>query len=172
MTELAGDIRKAVDPNKDQTLRKDAGKLRLDLVPGAWIEGLARVLQMGAEKYEPWGWAKRPMAHHRMVASRMRHELASDAGERLDPESGLDHRLHAAWNLLADWYYDEVGAKRMGDPESNPLQARAETEVAAKAVKEHVAVLAKGAPPLFMRFEHDGPSSAIGAPPDFGRSSG
>jgi hypothetical protein len=114
MVELAGDLSKGAKV-PDQTLRKDAGKLRLDLVPPEWIEGLAAVLQMGAEKYEPWGWHKRPMQKWRMIASRRRHALASDKGEILDPESGLDHRLHAAWNLLADWYYDTHDMKRAED---------------------------------------------------------
>jgi hypothetical protein len=67
---------------------------------------------MGAEKYAPWAWAKRPMERWRMLASAMRHMSKAAQGEKLDEESGLDHRLHAAWNLLADYYYDQKGVER------------------------------------------------------------
>ena len=78
----------------------------MDLVPAEWDEGLASVCEMGANKYAPWAWAKNPMESWRMQASALRHIAKWRKGERVDEESGLDHRLHAAWNLLADWYYD------------------------------------------------------------------
>jgi hypothetical protein len=93
----------------DQSKRKDAGKLRLDLVPQEWIDGLAAVCQMGAEKYAPWAWVKNPMDQWRCEASALRHVSAWRRGEEVDAESGLDHRLHAAWNLLASYYYDLKG---------------------------------------------------------------
>ena len=93
----------------NQNLRKDAGKVRFDLVPPEWDVGLAAVCQMGAEKYSPNGWIENPMEHWRVEASMLRHENAFRRGEKLDPESGLHHLLYVAWNALALYYYEEKG---------------------------------------------------------------
>ena len=77
----------------DQSLKKDAGKLRLDLVPPEWIKGLAQVLQMGAEKYEDNGWRNRVMERDRMYAALQRHLLDRRLGVVFDDESGLDHQM-------------------------------------------------------------------------------
>lgn len=95
----------------DQTLRKDAGKLRYDLIPPEWIEGLVSVLQMGAEKYEDNGWRKRIMEDRRVLASGMRHREAYRKGQKYDEESGLHHLLHSAWNDLCLYYYDITDRK-------------------------------------------------------------
>lgn len=119
MTELAEDL----VTNGDQSKRKDAGKLRMDLVPAEWVMGLAAVSQMGAEKYAPWAWVKRVMEPWRMKASTLRHTYAWIGGEVLDAESGLDHRLHAAWNLLASYYYDVNGMVTEGEDQSEPRRS-------------------------------------------------
>lgn len=111
MVELTEDL------SKSQKMRKDAGKVRMDLVPAEWIIGLAEVCTMGAEKYEPWLWTK-GMPRWRLIASNLRHTYAWIRGEHKDAESGLDHRLHAAWNLLVDYSYDVRRLPRdlTGDP--------------------------------------------------------
>lgn len=110
--------------------KKDAGKLRLDLVPldavsainfeadqdildlltrifsggevpaihltAEDVEGVARVLEMGAKKYRERGWEK-GIQFSRVYAAGLRHILAD---EYLDAESGLPHRHHALCNLL------------------------------------------------------------------------
>lgn len=61
---------------------------------------LAEVAGFGAEKYErlnylngyPWSWSYDAL---------MRHLLAYQAGEDLDPESGLPHLAHAMWHCSA-----------------------------------------------------------------------
>jgi hypothetical protein len=95
----------------DQTKRKDAGKLLLDLVPPEFMEGLAIPFMYGAEKYAPNLWKKNPMEQYRCLNSAQRHINSFRKGEQFDPEAlelgwEIDHRLSAAWNLLVDWYYD------------------------------------------------------------------
>jgi len=82
----------------------DAGKVRLGLV----FTGFARALQavgsvgtMGAIKYRDDGWSSVPDGQRRYTDALLRHLLAAAAGEPDDPESGLPHAAHVAWNALA-----------------------------------------------------------------------
>ena len=86
--------------------KHDAGKLPIgrgfmDYFPNA-IEGIAEVSQFGYDKYGAWGgWRDVPDAYGRYKDALMRHLTAAAAGEMADPESGLQHLAHAAWNILA-----------------------------------------------------------------------
>jgi hypothetical protein len=79
----------------DQTLKKDAGKPRVDLLSRIALEGTAEVLGFGARKYAPNGW-RRGIEWSRVIGAALRHLLAFNAGEDIDPESGLPHIDHAA----------------------------------------------------------------------------
>lgn len=96
------------DPNgmapNEPGAKLDAGKPRTGLV----FRGFARALQQvvnvgtyGARKYSPNGWLHVPDAIERYEDALDRHLLADKSGEELDPESGLPHLAHAAWNILA-----------------------------------------------------------------------
>lgn len=76
--------------------KDDQGKLDLTLLPPALLEETARVLMHGAAKYDRHNWAKVPDAEHRYAAAMLRHVLAWQKGEILDPESGRHHLAHAA----------------------------------------------------------------------------
>lgn len=78
----------------------DAGKVRLDLLPFAALEDVARVLEYGAKKYQPQGWRHVADGHDRYVAAALRHLHAYAGGEVLDRESGLSHLAHAACSIL------------------------------------------------------------------------
>ena len=78
----------------------DAGKVRLDLLPFAALEDVARVLEYGAAKYQPQGWRHVAGGHDRYVAAALRHLHAHAGGETLDEESGLPHLAHAACSIL------------------------------------------------------------------------
>lgn len=89
----------------------DAGKARAWLCLGAFSRALARVAEVGtygANKYTPNGWQSVPNAQDRYMDAAMRHLLKS-ATEELDPETGLPHLSHAAWNLLAVQELKEAG---------------------------------------------------------------
>jgi len=82
----------------------DAGKNRLGLVLGAFARALNEVGKVGtygAEKYTPNGWLSVPDALDRYGDAQWRHRLAQEMGEELDPETGLLHAAHEAWNCLA-----------------------------------------------------------------------
>jgi hypothetical protein len=78
----------------------DAGKPRYDLIPADALEELAKVYGAGAAKYSDRGWGV-GMSWSRYFGSLMRHCWAWWRGEELDPETGLHHLAHAAWNALA-----------------------------------------------------------------------
>lgn len=82
----------------------DAGKPRVGLVLGAFASALmevAKVGTMGAAKYTDDGWLSVPNGVSRYDDAGLRHTLKRLAGEELDPDSGLLHAAHEAWNALA-----------------------------------------------------------------------
>jgi len=82
----------------------DAGKQRPALVLGAFANALKAVVEVGtygAAKYTPNGWLEVPDGIERYGEAKMRHQLAEMTGEVLDPDTGLRHAAHEAWNALA-----------------------------------------------------------------------
>lgn len=77
----------------------DDGKVPLDLVAPTWVEGVGEVLKYGADKYEPWNWA-RGMKWSRVYAATLRHLFKWWMGEEVDPETGQSHLYHASCNLM------------------------------------------------------------------------
>lgn len=83
----------------DQTIKADAGKLRISLVPTEIIRAIARVREYGVNKYgarELW----RDVEQERYRDALLRHTLAwwDDPMSR-DAESGLLHLEHMACNM-------------------------------------------------------------------------
>jgi len=99
--------------------RFDAGKPRYDLVPDDAFRELVEVYSMGARKYEPRGWEK-GMSWSRCFAALMRHAWAFWRGEETDPESGLHHMAHVAWNALALVSYSKRQIGTDDRPEKRP----------------------------------------------------
>lgn len=77
-------------------VKHDEGKLDLTLIPPELLEEVAKVLMHGAAKYDRHNWTKVPDAEQRYAAAMLRHVLAWQKGEILDPETGLHHLAHAA----------------------------------------------------------------------------
>lgn len=92
-----------VDPHVPGA-KLDAGKNRLGLVLGGFAAALTQVGHIGtfgAGKYTPDGWKHVPGGVDRYTDALYRHLLAEAQGEETDPESGLPHAAHVAWNALA-----------------------------------------------------------------------
>lgn len=81
----------------DQTIKKDAGKTQLDLVPPEWFIKDGEVLTFGAQKYPANSWKQVESTRYRAAA--LRHLFAYLSGEKNDPESGLEHLAHARVNI-------------------------------------------------------------------------
>ena len=82
----------------DQSVKADAGKPRLSLVPPTVIRAIAQIRQYGIDKYhDPNNWKQ--VESQRYVDALYRHLLAYIEGEELDPESGYPHLWHMACNI-------------------------------------------------------------------------
>lgn len=82
----------------------DAGKLRAGLVLGDFARALTAVVEVGtfgANKYTAHGWIEVPNGLARYEDAKLRHMLKRNLGEERDPDSGLLHLAHEAWNVLA-----------------------------------------------------------------------
>lgn len=84
---------------KEEALKADSAKPRMDLLPFEALEEIAKVLAFGAEKYEAHNWRK-GMKWSRVIAALLRHVSAFVKGEDRDPESGLSHLAHAGCCIL------------------------------------------------------------------------
>jgi hypothetical protein len=97
-------------PAMNQTLKKDNGKLRMDLVPIEVMEEMAKVLTFGLEKgYGENSWKE--VESKRYEAALLRHYLAHKKGEIVDPESNLLHLSHMLCNV-AFLMYREINKER------------------------------------------------------------
>ena len=82
-------------------MKKDGAKPPLAILfdTSRALEGVARVMAFGAEKYDRKNWAKVDDTE-RYISAALRHIAAHCSGERFDQESGLDHLDHAITSLL------------------------------------------------------------------------
>lgn len=83
----------------------DGGKLQPDLILSGFANALTAVAEIGthgAEKYTRDGWSSVPDGIYRYRNAGQRHALARATGEHADPDSGLAHLAHEAWNKLAE----------------------------------------------------------------------
>ena len=85
-------------------VKKDAGKLRYDLIPYASLDEVVKVLTLGNEKYpnpeQQWLVNSTKNDIVRYEAAIMRHMSAVFQGEEFDPEMGTDHLAHVVCNCL------------------------------------------------------------------------
>lgn len=95
-------------------------KLRWELLPMEEVEDVVKVFHYGAKKYAPDSWKNVPDGFERYRAALMRHMMAYLKGERIDPESGLQHLAQVTWNAIAMLYYDKHGMGRFPNITSNP----------------------------------------------------
>ena len=101
----------------DQTIKADAGKPRLTLVPPEIITAIARVQEYGVNKYgnsENW----KLVAPERYRDAAFRHWLAylSDPNA-VDEESGLPHLWHLACNIAFLCELDSSGTDMTAMPD-------------------------------------------------------
>ena len=91
------------DMTPEGGLKYDTSKPRMDLLDFDALEGLAKVLTFGADKYAAHNWRK-GINYSRLVAAMLRHLAALQRGEDIDPESGLPHidHLGCCWMFLSN----------------------------------------------------------------------
>jgi hypothetical protein len=92
------------DPGK----KFDFGKPPMSLVPTEAIREVAKVLDYGAKKYDPWNW-KKGMKWSRLQDAALRHQYAWAEGENKDLETGLSHLAHSICCLMFLLTYEILG---------------------------------------------------------------
>ncbi len=102
-------------------MKKDAGKLRFDLLPVEALEELTRVYTIGAAKYADRGWEK-GMAYSRIFAAMMRHAWKWWRGETFDEVDGQHHLASVAWCALGLLQFD-LKSERYGCFDDRPKAA-------------------------------------------------
>ena len=100
-------FRACVTKLREAAKKYDQGKPMVDLIVPQFVEGMAKVMTMGAEKYGIENW-KKGLDKRRILAALYRHLLAYHKGEVYDSESQLNHLLHVAVNAMFLFWYDEV----------------------------------------------------------------
>ena len=88
--------------------KHDQNKVRMDLLSGAALEEIAKVLTFGAKKYEAHNWRK-GMDWSRLYGAALRHLHAHLDGQNLDPESGLSHLAHLGCCIMFLLEYEAKG---------------------------------------------------------------
>ncbi|RKZ84569.1 MAG: hypothetical protein DRQ39_08195 [Gammaproteobacteria bacterium] len=79
----------------------DEGKPDLSYITDAPVamEGFARVMKLGESKYGRSNW-KLHDDSNRLIAALLRHLMAWQNGEKIDPESNLSHLHHVVANAV------------------------------------------------------------------------
>lgn len=97
------DYKELNTPQPIAGIKYDGGKPRMDLLDFTALEGLAKVLTFGAEKYAAHNW-RGGIHYSRLLSAMLRHISAIQRGEYIDPESGLPHIHHVGccWMFLAN----------------------------------------------------------------------
>ena len=78
------------------------------MIPKEALEGTAKVLMFGANKYGRYNWLG-GFDWHRLTSASMRHIVAFNEGEDLDPESNILHLYHAITTLMMLAVHHERG---------------------------------------------------------------
>jgi len=101
---------------KETAARFDSGKPRYDLIPPYALHEIVLVYTYGCYKYDPDNWWK-GMPWRKVIGPMLRHIFKWLRGEKYDPESGLHHLAHAAWNAIALFCYQ---VKKLGEDDRQP----------------------------------------------------
>ena len=89
-------------------VKDNRGKAPIDLLPSKALVAIAQVMAYGTRKYKPHNW-RLGLSWGQTYSSLMRHLLAWNDGEEIDPESGLPHLAHAGCQLMFLLEYSQTG---------------------------------------------------------------
>jgi len=92
-------------------LKYDAGKPRWDLLRWGVVEEGVKVLTHGAKKYADNSWKSVENGKQRYWGALLRHIVAIEKGELIDPESKLPHLGHVFCNIMFLHYFLEEESK-------------------------------------------------------------
>lgn len=99
----------SIDGGENPKDRLGIKKPPLHLVPPALAIWLSKVFGFSAIKYGPFNWRTKKVKKTVYIDAAMRHLLALQDGEDIDPESGLPHWAHVAANAAIMLDADALG---------------------------------------------------------------
>ena len=102
------------EPNFKEGVKFDVNKTRYDLIPPEFLEGTAKILTFGANKYGVRNWEK-GMSWGRVFGALMRHMWAWWRREDNDPETNKSHLWHAACCIMFLLTFEARGRKDLDD---------------------------------------------------------
>ena len=91
--------------------KNDEGKVRFDLITPEFEEQVAKALTHGAKEYGANNWQHVEDPINRYYAALRRHLNAWRKGEKVDPDSGLNHLAHVAANTMFLLHFECPGDK-------------------------------------------------------------
>jgi len=89
----------------------DSKKLRWSLLPWDALAPVVRVLEFGCKKYKENNWMKVEGGYRRYRDAALRHLIALDSGQTLDPETGEHHLAHALCSCLFALHHHQNASK-------------------------------------------------------------
>ena len=93
--------------------KRDNGKPPVQLVVPEFILDMASVLGFGADKYGPDDWKEDiENIEQRTFGSIQRHLLTWKTGTTFDEESGYNHLLHAACQIMMLYWHTGLKKKK------------------------------------------------------------
>jgi hypothetical protein len=96
------------EPEKKKGIKFDSDKTKWRLLPWKQIEHVVKVLMFGIKKgYPPNNWKYVEDGETRYFEALIRHALAYESGQKIDPESGLPHLAHAVCCALFMMWFDD-----------------------------------------------------------------
>jgi hypothetical protein len=95
-------------------IKSDQNKAPIRYLCREFLEGTAMAQEYGAKKYSPWNYTK-GISYNRLLDAAIRHLIAYQNGEDLDPESLLNHICHASANLNMLQYMIKNKPEEMDD---------------------------------------------------------
>ena len=99
------------------SIKYDAGKPRVDLIPGAALLALGEIFRFGAGKYAEHNW--KGLDPERLRRAALGHLYLHEAGELHDPESSMLHVAHAATSALMYLYLILQDHPLVGPPQAD-----------------------------------------------------
>ena len=102
------------DKKEKEFTKDDQGKRRWSLLDFEALEPVVDVMEMGAKKYGIGNWKRlhTPTDIQRCIDAILRHTLAYQNGEQLDPESGVSHMAHIICNAMFILHAERVKEKK------------------------------------------------------------
>lgn len=91
---------------------------RYDLISAGFLDEVARVCGLGAQKYDDDNW-RRGYSWRLSFGAMMRHAWKFWRGEEYDEELGTHHLAHVAWHCMVLFNYS-TDLERYGDFDDRP----------------------------------------------------